>query len=95
MIIFVCSSSKSVLEKLTRNMQEAVDKVVNDKVVLPKDKVVLPNDTKEAHEDFFIAVATLPGVSSVFPVKSQKCDFGAEPRWRLFATSAGKGLIIM
>jgi hypothetical protein len=28
----------------------------------------------------------------VFPVKSQKCDFGAESRCRLFATSAGKGL---
>jgi hypothetical protein len=29
----------------------------------------------------------------VFPVKLQKCDFGAKPRCRLFATSAGKGLI--
>jgi hypothetical protein len=31
-------------------------------------------------------------ITSVFPVKSQKCDFGAEPRCRLFATSAGKVL---
>jgi hypothetical protein len=31
-------------------------------------------------------------ITSVFPVKSQKCDFGAEHRCRLFATSAGKGL---
>jgi hypothetical protein len=31
-------------------------------------------------------------ITSVFRVKSQKCDFGAEPRCRLFATSAGKGL---
>jgi hypothetical protein len=31
-------------------------------------------------------------ITSFFPVKSQKCDFGAEPRCRLFATSAGKGL---
>jgi hypothetical protein len=34
-------------------------------------------------------------ITSVFPVKSQKMrDFGAEPRCRLFATSAGKGLIV-
>jgi hypothetical protein len=33
-------------------------------------------------------------ITSVFPVKSQQCDFGAEPRCRLFATSAGKGLKI-
>jgi hypothetical protein len=33
-------------------------------------------------------------ITSVFPVKSQKCDFGAEPSCRLFATSAGKGLIL-
>jgi hypothetical protein len=32
-------------------------------------------------------------ITSVFHVKSQKCDFGAEPRCRLFATSAGKELI--
>jgi hypothetical protein len=32
-------------------------------------------------------------ITSVFPVKSQKCDFGAEPRCRLIVTSAGKGLI--
>jgi hypothetical protein len=31
-------------------------------------------------------------ITLVFPVKLQKCDFGAEPRCRLFATSAGKGL---
>jgi hypothetical protein len=31
-------------------------------------------------------------IPSAFPVKSQKYDFGAEPRCRLFATSAGKGL---
>jgi hypothetical protein len=31
-------------------------------------------------------------ITSVFPVKSQKCDSGAEPTCRLFATSAGKGL---
>jgi hypothetical protein len=31
-------------------------------------------------------------LASVFLVKSQKCDFGAEPRFSLFATSAGKGL---
>jgi hypothetical protein len=31
-------------------------------------------------------------ISSVFPLKSQKCDFDAEHRCRLFATSAGKGL---
>jgi hypothetical protein len=31
-------------------------------------------------------------VSSVFPVKLQKCDFGAEPRGRLIATAAGKGI---
>jgi hypothetical protein len=30
----------------------------------------------------------------VFPVKSQKCDFGAELRCRIIATSAGKGLRI-
>jgi hypothetical protein len=30
-------------------------------------------------------------ITSVFPVKSQKCDFGAERRCRLFATSAGPG----
>jgi hypothetical protein len=32
-------------------------------------------------------------ITSVFPVKSQKCDFGAEPRCRLFVTSTGQGLI--
>jgi hypothetical protein len=32
-------------------------------------------------------------ITSVFPVKSHKCDFGAEPRCRLFVTFAGKGLI--
>jgi hypothetical protein len=31
-------------------------------------------------------------ITSVFPVKSQKCDFVAEPRCRLLATLAGKGL---
>jgi hypothetical protein len=31
-------------------------------------------------------------ITSVFPVKSQKCDFGAEHRCHLFATSAGKRL---
>jgi hypothetical protein len=31
-------------------------------------------------------------ITSVFPIKSQKCDFGAEPRCRLFGASAGKGL---
>jgi hypothetical protein len=31
-------------------------------------------------------------ITSVFPVKSQNCDFGAEPKYRLFATSASKGL---
>jgi hypothetical protein len=29
---------------------------------------------------------------SITSVKSQKCDFGAEPRFRLYATSAEKGL---
>jgi hypothetical protein len=31
-------------------------------------------------------------ITSVFPVKSQKCEFGAEPRCRLIATSAGNRL---
>jgi hypothetical protein len=31
-------------------------------------------------------------VTWVFPVKSQKCDFGAEPRCRLIVTSTGQGL---
>jgi hypothetical protein len=33
-------------------------------------------------------------VTSVFPVQSQKCDYGAEPRCRFLATSAGKGLTV-
>jgi hypothetical protein len=32
-------------------------------------------------------------ITSVFHVKLQKCDFGVEPRCRLFATLAGKGLM--
>jgi hypothetical protein len=32
-------------------------------------------------------------ITSVFPVKSKKCDFGAEPRCGFIAISAGKGLI--
>jgi hypothetical protein len=31
-------------------------------------------------------------ITLLFPVKSQKCDFGAEPRSRIIATSAVKWL---
>jgi hypothetical protein len=31
-------------------------------------------------------------ITLVFPIKSQKCDVGAEPKCRLLATPAGKGL---